>query len=102
MSELKVSAVKDWLKRTAIRVGEAVLISTVAEKLAPTAKTIGSKVMDKLSAMQGRKNAEELEEMVKESEEKAKAAKPVAPIEALPTPPEAKAATDGPVDAKFG
>ena len=110
MSEVKVSAVKDWAKRMGVRLGEMVLLSVVADKVTPTAKTIGAKVMDKLAALQGRKNAEELDELVKKTEEKQKAeatppaapAPPPLPPPPTPTTTSAAASTDAPVEAKFG
>lgn len=106
----KTSAVKDWLKKTAIRVGEAILITTVAEKVAPTAKHFGGKVLDKLSTLQGRKNVEELDELAKRSEEKAPASSaPETPATVVPPtivpPPAIKTDVDtssGIVEAKFG
>ena len=111
---MKVSNAKEWAKKMAVRIGEALVISTVADRLAPTAKVLGTKVLDKFSKLQGRKGIEEIDALAKTSEKEAAKPTGTPATETPPTPTTAGIPTGGspatttpglpargPVEAKF-
>ena len=59
----KMSTVGDFFKKLGVGVLQGTAIHLITEKVAPKAKVAMSGLLDKLSTLQGRKNAEELENL---------------------------------------
>ena len=74
----------------------------IMKQVVPRVQKVGGRVLEKMSDVQGRKNAEELTKLANQTDKASSHVSPVAPVAPVITPsPAPSVGSDGPVLAKF-
>jgi len=87
----------DFVKSVGKGVATLLASSAIAKHVGPKVENAGKIVLNKMAEIQGKKDAQALDELARQSEESKKQATP--PAQTPPPPP--SDTPDGPVQAKF-